>query len=131
MTVSIVKPRDAAAEDANALLWSERESAVPRGVASGTRIFSTAARNAEIWDANGKRYVDFASGIAVVNTGHCHPRVIAAVKQQLDQFTHTCFQVTPAENYIRLAQRLNKLVPGKTPRRPSCSPPAPRRSRMR
>lgn len=114
MTVSIVRTREDIAEDANALLWSERESAVARGVASATRIFSSAARNAELWDANGKRYVDFAAGIAVVNTGHCHPRVIAAVKQQLEQFTHTCFQVTPAESYVRLAQRLNKLVPGQS-----------------
>lgn len=60
----------------------------------------------------GRRYIDFAAGIAVVNTGHCHPRVMAAVADQLDRFTHTCHQVVPYEFYVRLAERLNGLTPG-------------------
>ena len=73
---------------------------------------STEAENAEIWDVEGNRYIDFAAGIAVVNTGHRHPKVIEAVKAQLDRFTHTCHQVVPYENYVRLAERLNAAVPG-------------------
>ena len=65
-----------------------------------------------VWDVEGKRYIDFAAGIAVVNTGHRHPRVMDAVKKQLDLFTHTCHQVVPYENYVELAERLNKAVPG-------------------
>src|SRR5690606_35101219 len=67
---------------------------------------------AEIWDVEGRRYIDFAAGIAVVNTGHRHPKVTAAVKDQPDRFTHTCHQVVPYEHYVRLAERLNKAVPG-------------------
>jgi 4-aminobutyrate aminotransferase len=84
----------------------------PRGVGMTTQIYADRAENAEIWDKEGNRYIDFASGIAVVNTGHRHPRVIAAVKEQLDRFTHTCHQVVPYENYVHLAERLNAIVPG-------------------
>ncbi|MBB3966999.1 4-aminobutyrate aminotransferase [Rhizobium metallidurans] len=77
-----------------------------------TQIYAERAENAEIWDIEGRRYIDFAAGIAVVNTGHRHPKVIAAVKDQLDHFTHTCHQVVPYENYVRLAERLNDAVPG-------------------
>ena len=70
------------------------------------------AENAEVWDVEGTRYIDFAAGIAVVNTGHCHPTVMAAVERQMKAFTHTCHQVLPYENYIALAERLNAAVPG-------------------
>jgi len=86
--------------------------AIARGVGVTTQVYAARAENAEIWDVNGQRYIDFATGIAVVNTGHRHPRVIAAAKAQLDHFTHTCHQVVPYENYIALAERLNQLVPG-------------------
>ncbi|KQS63740.1 4-aminobutyrate aminotransferase [Rhizobium sp. Leaf371] len=89
-----------------------RSAAISRGVGVTTQVYAERAENAEIWDIEGKRYIDFAAGIAVVNTGHRHPRVIAAVKDQLDRFTHTCHQVVPYENYVRLAERLNALVPG-------------------
>ncbi|KQT28415.1 MULTISPECIES: 4-aminobutyrate--2-oxoglutarate transaminase [unclassified Bradyrhizobium] len=96
----------------NASIAARRSEAISRGVGVTTQIYAARARNSEIWDAEGRRYIDFASGIAVLNTGHCHPKVIAAAKAQLDQFTHTCHQVVPYENYVRLAERLNQLVPG-------------------
>jgi 4-aminobutyrate aminotransferase len=77
-----------------------------------TQVYAERAENAEIWDKEGRRYIDFAAGIAVVNTGHRHPKIVAAVKDQLDRFTHTCHQVVPYENYVALAERLNDLVPG-------------------
>jgi 4-aminobutyrate aminotransferase len=77
-----------------------------------TQIYVERAENAEVWDVEGRRYIDFAAGIAVVNTGHRHPRVMAAVEKQLHAFTHTCHQVLPYESYIRLGERLNALVPG-------------------
>lgn len=89
-----------------------RTDAISRGVGVTTQIYAEKAENAEIWDVEGHRYIDFGAGIAVVNTGHRHPKVIAAVKEQLDRFTHTCHQVVPYENYVRLAERLNDAVPG-------------------
>ncbi|MBD2822854.1 4-aminobutyrate--2-oxoglutarate transaminase [Xenorhabdus sp. 42] len=93
-------------------LAGRRSAAIAKGVGVTTQIYAERAENAEIWDAQGQRYIDFAAGIAVVNTGHRHPRVIEAVKAQLDKFTHTCHQVVPYENYVALAERLNRLVPG-------------------
>ena len=95
----------------NAELLSRRNAAVPRGVAHTTPVAAERALNAEIWDIEGKRYVDFAGGIAVLNTGHRHPKVIRAVQDQLDRFTHTCFQVVLYEPYVELAERLNAIVP--------------------
>src|SRR6516165_6067499 len=91
---------------------NRRSAAISRGVGTTTQVYAARAENAEIWDVEGRRYIDFASGIAVVNTGHRHPKVIAAVKDQIDRFTHTCHQVVPYENYVRLAERLNDAVPG-------------------
>ncbi|MGV1754167.1 4-aminobutyrate--2-oxoglutarate transaminase [Agrobacterium sp. CG674] len=96
----------------NAAIASRRSGAISRGVGVTTQVYVEKALNAEIWDVEGRRFIDFAAGIAVVNTGHRHPKVIAAVKDQLDHFTHTCHQVVPYENYVRLAERLNDLVPG-------------------
>jgi len=93
-------------------LSARRAAAIAKGVGVTTQIYAERAENAEIWDKNGTRYIDFAAGIAVVNTGHRHPRVIEAVKRQLDAFTHTCHQVVPYENYVELAERLNAAVPG-------------------
>jgi len=95
----------------NAELFQRRNAAVIRGVGHTTPISAARALNAEIWDVEGKRYVDFAGGIAVVNTGHCHPKVIAAVQEQMANFTHTCFQVMLYEPYIELAEKLNALAP--------------------
>lgn len=98
----------------NADLQRLRESAVPRGVANMLAVYADRARNAELWDVEGRRFIDFASGIAVVNTGHLHPKVVDAVQRQLQQFSHACFQVTPYETYVTLCDRLNKLAPGKS-----------------
>lgn len=97
----------------NATISARKNAAISRGVGMTTQIYAERAENSEIWDVEGRRYIDFASGIAVVNTGHRHPKVIEAVKAQLDHFTHTCHQVVPYENYVRLAERLNGLLPGK------------------
>jgi 4-aminobutyrate aminotransferase / (S)-3-amino-2-methylpropionate transaminase / 5-aminovalerate transaminase len=96
----------------NQSLTQRRQQAVARGVANMHNIYTAKAENAELWDIEGKRYVDFAGGIAVLNTGHRHPKVMAAVEAQMQQFTHTCFQVTPYESYIALAEKLNALTPG-------------------
>jgi 4-aminobutyrate aminotransferase len=95
----------------SAELHERRIAAVPRGVSHATAIYAKRAKNAEIWSEDGKRYIDFASGIAVVNTGHQHPKVVAAVEKQLKAFSHVCFQVTPYESYVRLAERLNAIAP--------------------
>lgn len=96
----------------NAEVAKRRDEAISRGVGMQTQIYVDRAENSEVWDIEGNRYIDFAAGIAVVNTGHRHPKVMAAVAEQLNRFTHTCHQVLPYENYIRLAERLNAAVPG-------------------
>lgn len=101
----------------NAALQARREAAVPRGVSTMLPVFAASAENAEIRDVEGRRYIDFAAGIAVLNTGHLHPKIKAAVSAQLDAFSHTCFQVTPYEGYIRLAERLNAIAPARGPKK--------------
>ena len=96
----------------NAELLARREAAVARGVASAAPVFAAKAENAELWDVEGKRFIDFAGGIAVLNTGHRHPKVIEAAKAQEDAYTHTSFQVVPYEPYVALAEKLNALAPG-------------------
>ncbi|MCC8933943.1 4-aminobutyrate--2-oxoglutarate transaminase [Rhizobium sp. 'Codium 1'] len=96
----------------NAEISARKNDAISRGVGMTTQIYADKAENSEIWDVEGNRYIDFAGGIAVLNTGHRHPKVVEAVKAQLDRFTHTCHQVVPYENYVALAERLNKIVPG-------------------
>ena len=96
----------------NAEIAERRKTAIARGVGMQTQIYVDRAENAHVWDVEGNRYIDFAAGIAVVNTGHRHPKVMAAVQRQLERFTHTCHQVIPYENYIALGERLNALVPG-------------------
>ncbi|GAA2846080.1 4-aminobutyrate aminotransferase [Aminobacter aminovorans] len=95
----------------NTTLLARRSAAVARGVATAFPVFAGKAEGAEIWDVEGRRYIDFAAGIAVLNTGHRHPKVIAAAKQQLDAYTHTAFQVLPYEPYVALCERLNALAP--------------------
>ncbi|NYZ14361.1 4-aminobutyrate--2-oxoglutarate transaminase [Azospirillum sp. RWY-5-1] len=95
----------------NALLLARRLNAVPRGVATATPVFAARAENAQIWDVEGNRYIDFAAGIAVLNTGHRHPAVMRAVAEQSARFTHTAFQVMAYEPYVALAERINALVP--------------------
>lgn len=100
----------------NSALQARRESAIPRGVGTMLPVFTARAEGAELWDVEGKRYIDFAGGIAVLNTGHNHPKIKAAVAAQLENFSHTCFQVTPYESYVALAEKLNALVPGSSPK---------------
>ncbi len=99
----------------NADLARRRTAAIPRGVGNSLQVYADRATNGEIWDVEGRRYIDFASGIAVLNTGHLHPRVQGAVAAQLARLSHACFQVTPYENYVALAERLNALAPGPGP----------------
>jgi 4-aminobutyrate aminotransferase/4-aminobutyrate aminotransferase/(S)-3-amino-2-methylpropionate transaminase len=95
----------------NADLQRRRDAAVARGVGHATQRYAVRALNAEIWDADGQRYIDFAGGIGVLNTGHRHPKVLAAIHKQLDAFIHSCFQVMPYEPYIELAEKLNARAP--------------------
>lgn len=95
----------------NASLQQRRNAAIPRGVGTALPIFTARAENAELWDVEGRRFVDFAGGIAVLNVGHRHPGVVAAVREQLDRYTHTAFQVSAYEPYVALAERLNGLAP--------------------
>ncbi len=101
----------------NAELHARRQQAVPRGVSNSLAVYAERACNAELWDVEGRRYIDFASGISVLNTGHVHPRVSAAIAAQLAKLTHTCFQVTPTESYVALAEALNALAPGAGPKK--------------
>ena len=96
----------------NAALMARRKAAIPRGVGQSHEVFIARGENAEVWDVEGRRYVDFAGGIAVLNTGHRHPAVVEAVKAQLDLYTHTCFQVLAYEPYVDLAERINAKAPG-------------------
>src|SRR6202161_4411911 len=93
-------------------LMRRREHAVPRGVSHATPIFTARAEGAVLEDVDGNRFLDFAGGIGVVNAGHRAPRVVAALRKQVDEFIHTCFSVAPYEKYIALAEKLNALVPG-------------------
>lgn len=101
----------------NQALQARKESATPRGVAVFANFFAARAENALLWDADERRFIDFGGGIGVLNTGHRHPRVMAAVRRQLDLFTHTAYQVVPTEGYVALAERLNRLAPGPSPKK--------------
>ena len=92
--------------------WQRRkQSAFPRGMGNMLPVYIERARNAELWDIEGKRYIDFAAGIAVVNTGHSHPDITAAVRRQLDAFSHTCVMITPYTSVVELAERLCAVAP--------------------
>ena len=93
-------------------LWARRTRAVPSGVGTTLPVFVADAKGGIIEDVDGNRLIDLGAGIAVMNVGHAHPAVIDAITRQANRFLHTCFQVTPYEQYIRLAERLNDLVPG-------------------
>jgi len=95
----------------NAAWHARRLAATPRGVGVMGDFFIDRAKNAEFWDIEGRRFIDFAGGIAVLNTGHVHPRVQAAIAAQLQRFTHSCYQVVPYTEYVALAERINELVP--------------------
>ncbi len=96
----------------NESLMQRRMAAVPRGVGQIHPIFADKAENATVTDVEGREFIDFAGGIAVLNTGHLHPKVVAAVQQQLTKLTHTCFQVLAYEPYVELCEKINARVPG-------------------
>ncbi len=114
---AIVESTAPAKQLTNAELIARREAAVPRGVASAAPIYAQFAENAELWDVEGNRYIDFVGGIGVLNTGHRHPRVIEAAKAQENHYTHTSFQVVPYAPYVELAELLNALAPGDAPKK--------------
>ncbi|TSE34983.1 4-aminobutyrate--2-oxoglutarate transaminase [Tepidimonas charontis] len=101
----------------NAALMARRRAALPTGLGQAYEVFAERADGAEIWDVEGKRYIDFAGGIAVLNTGHRHPKIVQAVKAQLDKVHHTCFQVLAYEPYVELAERLIAKAPGAFPKK--------------
>ena len=105
------KLKEVTATQTNAEWLARRDNAVPKGVAHACPIFAERAENAEVWDIQGNRYIDFAGGIAVLNTGHVHPKVTQAVEEQINKFSHTAFQVMPYKPYIELAEKLNSLAP--------------------
>ena len=95
----------------NQELQKRKEKVFARGMGNMFPIFAARAENAEVWDEDGKRYIDFAAGIAVVNTGHSHPEIVSAVKRQLDAFSHTCVMVTPYASVVELAEKMTEIVP--------------------
>lgn len=111
---AILKPIALAADASagtNAEWHARRQAATPRGVAVFGDFYISHAKNSEFWDIEGRRFIDFAGGIAVLNTGHVHPKVQAAIAAQLQRFTHTCYQVVPYAEYVSLAERINAIVP--------------------
>ncbi len=99
----------------NEVLVARRNEACPRGLPSKSGIYAEKAEGAELWDVEGKRYIDFIGGIGVLNVGHRHPKVQKAIHEQADRLVHTSFGVAQYEPYVALAERLNALVPGKGP----------------
>lgn len=110
-------PKDTRATTTNAE-WQERKlAAMAVGQGNIAAVYVERAENAELWDVEGNRYIDFGTGIAVCNTGHTNPKVVAAVKDQVDRFSHTCVMVTPYDSAVRLAEYLNELAPGDSPKK--------------
>ena len=101
----------------NQQLQKRKDAVFARGMGNMAAVYVDHAKNNEVWDVEGRRYIDFAAGIAVVNTGHSHPRIQAAVAEQLSRFSHTCAMVTPYESAVELAEKLVALVPGETPKK--------------
>ena len=101
----------------NSELHARRTAAISRGMSTMVPVYVERARNAELWDADGRRYIDFAGGIAVVNSGHVHPHVKDAIIRQVEAFAHTCLMITPYRVAIELAEKLNALAPGSTPKK--------------
>ena len=101
----------------NADLQTRKNAATPRGVGVMTDFYAARAENSEIWDVEGRRFIDFGGGIAVINTGHRHPKQVEAIKAQLDRFTHTAYQIVPYEGYVELAEKINSRTPGNYPKK--------------
>ncbi|WP_345816028.1 4-aminobutyrate--2-oxoglutarate transaminase [Paraburkholderia sp. PREW-6R] len=101
----------------NAELKTRKDAATPRGVGVMCDFYAERAENAELWDVEGRRFIDFAAGIAVCNTGHRHPKILAAIRNQLDHFTHTAYQIVPYASYVELAEKINQRAPGDYPKK--------------
>lgn len=101
----------------NQSLHERRSWAMAQGQGALHPVYVDKARNAEIWDVEGNRYIDFGAGIAVNNTGHNHPKIQAAVQAQVERFSHTCLMVTPYDTAVELAEKLNAAAPGDTPKK--------------
>jgi len=99
----------------NSELHQRRLQATPRGIGVMCGFYAEKAENATLWDVEGNEVIDFAAGIAVLNTGHRHPKIVAAVEKQLQAFTHTAYQIVPYESYVSLAERINERVPVEGP----------------
>lgn len=101
----------------NADLHARKNAATPRGVGVMCDFYAARAENAELWDVEGRRFIDFAAGIAVLNTGHRHPRIVKAIADQLGQFTHTAYQIVPYASYVELAEKINARAPIEQPKK--------------
>jgi 4-aminobutyrate aminotransferase / (S)-3-amino-2-methylpropionate transaminase / 5-aminovalerate transaminase len=112
-----VSTKQGTSESEQAELAELRRRYIPRGITTAHPLVADRAKGAELWDITGKRYIDFAGGIGVLNVGHGHPHVMEAVRAQLDRVTHTSFQVVMYESYLRLAERLCALAPGEGPKK--------------
>ena len=112
-----VSTKQAATEAEQAELAELRRRYIPRGITTAHPLVVDHAKGAELWDVAGRRYIDFAGGIGVLNVGHGHPHVMEAVRAQLERVTHTSFQVVMYESYLRLAKRLCALAPGEGPKK--------------
>ncbi|WP_045455859.1 4-aminobutyrate--2-oxoglutarate transaminase [Caballeronia cordobensis] len=99
----------------NAALQARKNAATPRGVGVMCDFYAARAENAELWDVEGRRFIDFAAGIAVCNTGHRHPKIVEAIRAQLDCFTHTAYQIVPYESYVSLAEKISARAPATYP----------------
>jgi 4-aminobutyrate aminotransferase/(S)-3-amino-2-methylpropionate transaminase len=112
-----VGTKQGATESEQAELAELRRKYIPRGITTAHPVVADHAKGAEMWDVAGRRYIDFAGGIGVLNVGHGHPKVLEAVHAQVDRVTHTSFQVVMYESYLRLAERLCALAPGEGPKK--------------
>lgn len=101
----------------NADLQARKNAATPRGVGVMCDFYAARAENAELWDVEGRRFIDFAAGIAVLNTGHRHPKIVKAIADQLNNFTHTAYQIVPYASYVELAEKINDRAPGDFPKK--------------
>jgi 4-aminobutyrate aminotransferase len=96
----------------NLELQQRKNAATPRGVGVMCDFYADRALNSELWDVEGRRFIDFAAGIAVLNTGHRHPKLMEAIRAQMERFTHTAYQIVPYASYVTLAERINAITPG-------------------
>ena len=101
----------------NQSLQERKVQAFARGQGNAYQVYVERAQGSEMWDVEGNRYIDFGTGIAVCNTGHSHPKIVEAVKKQVDKFSHTCVMVNPYEVAVELAEKLNAVAPGDSEKR--------------